>query len=93
MKIKSSETKYVGVILDNVLNWEGHLFGTADKANKPMRLIQRLALAKWGCMQNSLIISYNTYVKPILKYVGEVVVTVNEAKMDILEGTSSIALG
>ena len=89
---KSDSTKYLGVILDTRLTWEDQVNKTSQKANKRIGLMKRLAGAKWGCNQDSLNITYNTYVKPIITYGSEVVATANKSRLERLERAQSNAL-
>ena len=51
---KSASTKYLGVLLDNGLNWTDHISKTVEKTNKRLGLIKRLAVAMWGSTQDML---------------------------------------
>ena len=75
---KSASTKYLVVLLDNELDWVDHVSKTVEKANR------RLG-ARWGSKQDAVKVTYNTYVKPIMKYSSEVIVTTNKAKLNCLE--------
>jgi len=44
----SASTKYLGVLLDNMLNWADHINKTVEKTNKRLALMKRLAEATWG---------------------------------------------
>lgn len=50
-----------------------------------MRLINRLAGATWGNTQETLNTTYKTYVKPVMKYGGEALVTAKKSVLDKLE--------
>jgi hypothetical protein len=58
---KSASTKYQGVLFDNKLNWADHINKTVEKTNKRIRLMKRLAAAKWGSTQDTLKVYGNTY--------------------------------
>jgi hypothetical protein len=45
---KSASTRYLGVLLDNKLNWADHINNTVEKTNKRLALMKRLAAAMWG---------------------------------------------
>ena len=89
---KSSNTKYLGVTLDNKLSWSNHIKNTVERANKRLGLIKRLAGATWGNTQDTLNITYNTYVKPVMRYGSEVLITANKTRLEELEKTQNNAL-
>jgi phage gpG-like protein len=64
----------LGVLLDNKLNWMDHINKTAEKTNKRIELMKRLAGAMLGSTQDTPHITNNTYVKPITKYSSEGIV-------------------
>ena len=85
-------TKYLGVLLDNKLNWMDHISKTAKITNKRLELIRRLAGTKLGITQDKLNITYNTYIKPVMKYSSEVIDTTNKANLHHLETEKNNAL-
>ncbi|GFU01978.1 hypothetical protein NPIL_84191 [Nephila pilipes] len=47
---------------------------------KRLSILKRLADAKWGCIQDTLKLTYNTYIKPILKYGSESLISAPQNK-------------
>jgi hypothetical protein len=78
---KSASTKYLGVLFDSKLNWADHFSKTVEKTSRRLGLKKRLAGATWRITQDALNSTYNTYVKPIMKYGSEVIDTTNEVNM------------
>ena len=89
---KSANTKYLGVLLDNKLNWVDHISKTVEKTNKRLGLMKRLAGAMSGSTQDTLNVTCNMYVKPIIKYGREVIDTANKANLNHLETAQNNAL-
>nr|XP_042894505.1 uncharacterized protein LOC122268550 [Parasteatoda tepidariorum] len=54
--------------------------------------MKRLAGAKWGCNQATLNTTYNTYVKPIIKYGSKVLISTAKSSIDKLEKAQNKAL-
>lgn len=44
---------------------------------KSLTLLKRLAGKKWGCSRDTLNTTYNVYIKPIITYCGEALITAN----------------
>jgi hypothetical protein len=83
---KTNCTKYLGVHLDNKLNWEQHVIKTEEKVNKNSHTILKiLTRKKWGCSMDTLNKTYNTYMKPIITYGAESLVTAKDTTMHKLE--------
>ncbi|XP_071035169.1 uncharacterized protein [Parasteatoda tepidariorum] len=72
---KSNLTTYLGVVLDNKLSFTNHISTVIDKVEKRTSILKRLAGAKWGSSQHTLNKTYNTYIKPIIKYGSEVLIS------------------
>jgi len=89
---KSESTKYLGVHMDNKLSWKNHVEHTINKVNQRLRLIKRLARATWGSTQDTMNTTYKTYVKPVMKYGSEVLVTASNSTLKALETTQNNAL-
>jgi len=89
---KSDSTKYLGVHMNNKLSWKNHVESTINKVNQRLRLIKWLARATWGSTQETMNTTYKTYVKPVMKYGSEVLVTASNSTMKALETTQNNAL-
>ena len=55
-------------------------------------MLKRLAGIKWGSSSKTLNTTYNMYIKPVLKYCGEVLITTHKCNKKILEQTQNQAL-
>ncbi|XP_071037680.1 uncharacterized protein [Parasteatoda tepidariorum] len=89
---RSDCTKYLGVTLDNKLNFTDHVKVTAEKVEGRISMMKRLAGAKWGCNQATLKTTSNTYVKPIIKYGSEALISAARSSFDKLEKAQNKAL-
>jgi bisphosphoglycerate-dependent phosphoglycerate mutase len=73
--------------MDNKLSWKNHVEHTINKVNQRLRLIKRLAGAKWGNIQETMNTTYKTYIKPLMKYGSKVLVTASNSTLKALETT------
>jgi len=89
---KSESTKYLGVCMYNKLSWKNHVEHAINKVNHRLRLIKLLAGATWGSTQETMNTTYRTYVKPLMKYGSEVLVTASNSTLKALETTQNNAL-
>ena len=89
---KSESTKYLGLHMDNKLSWKNHVEYTINKVNQRLRLIKQLARATWGSTQDTMNTTYKTYVKPVMKYGSEVLVTASDSTLKALERAQNNAL-
>jgi hypothetical protein len=64
----------------------------AEKATKRIRLMQRAAGVSWGARVNTLMLTYRTYVRPILEYGTEVSATTTDNHIEILNKVQNQAL-
>jgi len=78
----SASTKYLGVLLDNTLNWADHINKTVEKTNKRLALMKRLAEVTWGRTTDTLNVTYNTYITPTMKYGSEIIDRANRANLN-----------
>jgi len=65
---------------------------TINKVNQRLRLIKRLAGATWGSRQETMNTTYKTYVKPLMKYGNEVLITASISTLQVLETTQNNVL-
>lgn len=89
---KSECTKYLGVHMDNKLNWKEHIQHIIVKVNKRLSLVKRLAGVSWGNTQDTMNTTYKTYIKPIMKYGSEVMATAKPSVIYKLETAQNNAL-
>jgi hypothetical protein len=82
---KSENTKYLGVQLDNKLNWTYQIESTGKRLNQRSALIKCLSSVIWGSSQETLNMTYRTYIKPIVKYGSEVIITTNDTRLNKLK--------
>jgi len=66
--------------------------GQITAANKEAGFKKRLAGAAWGSAQDALNVTYNTCLKPVMKYGSEVIDITNKANMNHLEAAQNNAL-
>ena len=89
---KSESTKYLGVHMDNKIPWRNRVEHTINKANQRLRLIKRLVGATRGSTQETMNTMYKTYIKPVMKYGSEVLITASSSTLKALETTQNNAL-
>lgn len=67
--IKYSENiKFLGLILDNKLNWKEHLRKLKLECNQRLNILKALGHYKWGAHRDSLLKVYQTLVKSKIDY-------------------------
>jgi hypothetical protein len=64
---------------------EQHVIKTEEKVNENTHILKRLAGKKWGCSMDTLNKTYKTYVKPIITYGAESLVTAKDTTVHKLE--------
>lgn len=52
------------------------------KVTSRLRLLKQLAEVSWGSSQEALNAMYSIYLKPILKYISEVLITTNKSNFN-----------
>jgi hypothetical protein len=82
---KSENTKYLVVQLDNKLNWNYEIESIGKRVNQRSALIKHLSGVTWGSSQETLNTTYRIYIKPIMKYGSEVIITANDTRLNKLE--------
>jgi len=89
---KSENTIYLGIYMDNKLSWKNHVEHTVNKVNRRLRLIKWLTGAAWGSTQETMNTTYKTYIKPVMKYGSEVLITASGSTLKTLKTTQNNAL-
>ena len=62
------EFKYLGVTIDNKLNWRKHVEKQTKKAQIALNTGRRMIGSKWGLKPRQMIWFYESIVRPILTY-------------------------
>ena len=60
--------KYLGITLDNKLNWQQHIHNTTDKCTKILFATRKMIGDRWGLTPDKIIWVYNSIIKPIMTY-------------------------
>ena len=84
---KTDNSKYLGVVFDTKLSWNKHTEKVCEKTTQRFNILKRLCTTKWGCSMTTLSSTYYTYVKPVLQYCGEILITspANLAKLEKIQ--------
>ena len=78
----SKSVKYLGVIIDNKLNWNEHIQTAVNKCKKALFSAKRAIGNKWGISPKQMMWIYKTIIIPILSY-GAVIWAMNLTKSQI----------
>jgi len=57
---------YLGIILDQRLTFKPHVNELARKAENRLKLMKRLTGTMWGTSKDTLLLTYKTYIHPVL---------------------------
>lgn len=82
---ETHEAKYLGITFDTKLTWKKHIENICTKIETKLPLLKRLAGKKWGCSTQTLNTFYQMYMKPILQYCEEILITTNVEKLNKLQ--------
>ena len=63
-----TSTKFLGIVLDQKLNWKGHINHIIKKSENAINLLKTFCRHKWGADPNVALIFYKTLVRSILDY-------------------------
>ena len=81
---ETNSIKYLGVTLDNKLNWNTHIDNICKKANTTLGFLKRNISS---CPPNVKKKCYETYVRPSLEYCGSVWDPYTKCNIDRIEAT------
>ncbi|CAM5121529.1 unnamed protein product [Eretmochelys imbricata] len=66
--VKKFRTKvlFLGIVLDKMLTWKGHIDNTTRKCTSRMNLLKGVAGNKWGADKKVLIMYSEALIRPVL---------------------------
>ena len=82
-------SKYLGVTINNKLNWTQHITNIKGKASRTLGFLQRNLR---GCKPNVKSTAYTTMVRPTLEYAGTDVLNITNQKLKLFYMYSTILL-
>ena len=80
----STSVKYLGIIIDNKLNWNEHIQAVVNKCKKALFAAKRAIGKKWGISPKQMMWIYKTIIIPILSY-GAVIWAMNLTKTQTMK--------
>ena len=91
----ASTIKYLGLHLDNKLNWNKHIQKTAEKCTNILFAARKMVGANWGLDPEKLLWTYKALVRPVITYACTIwcprVVTV-KSRLNPLKKLENLAL-
>ncbi|GFV68418.1 reverse transcriptase domain-containing protein [Trichonephila clavipes] len=67
-----SNPKYLSLTLDTELRFTKHIEATSLRALKKLNILRKLCGRTWGSKTKTLLNTYNTIVRPVLKYAAPI---------------------
>ncbi|GFW54290.1 uncharacterized protein LOC103524116 [Trichonephila clavipes] len=79
---------YLGISRDSRLTWTKHIAKVVENATSRLSLLKRIAGVKWGSSQSVLTSTFTSYIRPVIDYGSELLVTASDStlsKLDIVQ--------
>ncbi|GFW24687.1 uncharacterized protein LOC103524116 [Trichonephila clavipes] len=79
---------YLRISLDSRLTWTKHIAKVVESATSRLSLLKRIAGVKWGSSQSVLTSTFTSYIRPVIDYGSELLVTASDSvlsKLDIVQ--------
>lgn len=87
-----TETKFLGVIFDNKLNWSTHLSTLKVRCMKAMDILKVLSHSSWGADRTQLLRLYKALILPKLTYGCEVYTSASDYKLKTLNSVHNAGI-
>ncbi|GFS42942.1 uncharacterized protein LOC103524116 [Trichonephila inaurata madagascariensis] len=84
---------YLGISLDFRLTWTKHIAKVVENATSRLSLLKKIAGVKWGSSQSVLTSTFTSYIRPVIDYSSELLVTASDSalsKLDIAQNKTLI---
>ncbi|XP_054712968.1 uncharacterized protein LOC129222479 [Uloborus diversus] len=89
---RTDSATYLGITLDTRLTWNKYIEQVTDRVVDRLCLLKRLAGIKWGSSQSVLTSTFTSYIKPVLDYGSEVLITASDSTLSKLDLVQNKAL-
>ncbi|GFW43681.1 probable RNA-directed DNA polymerase from transposon BS [Trichonephila clavipes] len=83
---------YLGISLDSRLTWTKHIAKVVENATSRLSLLKRIAGVKWGSSQSVLTSPFTSYIRPVIDYGSELLVTASDSALSKLDTVQNKAL-
>ncbi|GFT80646.1 uncharacterized protein LOC103524116 [Trichonephila clavipes] len=86
--VRTDCTTYLGISLDSRLTWTKHIAKVVENATSRLSLLKKIAGVKWGSSQSVLTFTFTSYIRPVIDYGFELLVTASDSalsKLDIVQ--------
>ncbi|GFW92254.1 uncharacterized protein LOC103524116 [Trichonephila clavipes] len=88
MALRTDCATYLGISLDSSLTWTKHIAKVVEIGTSRLSLLKRIAGVKWGSSQSVLTSAFTSYIRPVIDYGSELLVTASDSalsKLDIVQ--------
>ncbi|GFS54443.1 uncharacterized protein LOC103524116 [Trichonephila clavipes] len=83
-----SRLEGLAISLDSRLTWTKHIAKVVENATSRLSLLKRIAGVKWGSSQSALTSTFTSYIRPVIDYGSELLITASDSalsKWDIVQ--------
>ncbi|GFU35412.1 uncharacterized protein LOC103524116 [Trichonephila clavipes] len=83
---------YLGISLDCRITWTKKIAKVVENATSRLSLLKRIAGFKWGSSQSVLTSTFTSYIRPVIDYGSELLVTASDSALSKLDVVQNKAL-
>ncbi|GFT59262.1 uncharacterized protein LOC103524116 [Trichonephila clavipes] len=83
---------YLRISLDSRLTWTKHIAKVVENATSRLSLLKRIASVKWGSSQSVVTSTFTSYIRLVIDYGSELLVTASDSALSKLDIAQNKAL-
>ncbi|GFV65603.1 uncharacterized protein LOC103524116 [Trichonephila clavipes] len=83
---------YLEISLDSRLTWTKHIAKVIENTTSRLSVLKRIASVKWGSSQSVLTSTFTSYIRPVINYGSELLVTASDSALSKLDTVQNKAL-